>query len=51
MPGTVEQIALWLQVRTGQELLNGSGFIQLPPDEWEEQRRKLDKLGGPPVHD
>jgi WD40 repeat protein len=51
MPGTAEQIILWLQVRTGRELLDGASFIQLPSDHWEERRKSLEKLGGPPVKD
>lgn len=51
LSGTAEQIVLWLQVRTGRELWNDGNFIQLSPDGWQERRRKLDKLGGPPGRD
>jgi predicted Ser/Thr protein kinase len=53
--GSPEQIALWLQVQTGRELPDwiddrlAPQFIHLPDEVWEERRRRLAELGGPPA--
>jgi WD40 repeat protein len=46
--GDPKQIATWVRVATSQEMDEEGGIRFLEPDEWEQQRRRLDKLGGPP---
>jgi hypothetical protein len=50
LPGSVERITLWLQAWTGREYRDEQGpFYNLPPDVWQERRRRLEELGGPTV--
>ncbi len=48
LPGDPERILLWAQVITGMEAEHGALRV-LDARTWEECRRRLDKLGGPPV--
>src|SRR5262249_19061134 len=49
MPGDPRRIELWAQVITGLEL-NELGAIQfLDAQTWQERRRDLQELGGPPI--
>ena len=48
IPGTVERVALWAEVLTGMSL-DDAGIIRiLDPEKWQDHRRQLDALGGPP---
>jgi WD40 repeat protein/tRNA A-37 threonylcarbamoyl transferase component Bud32 len=47
--GEVERIVLWVQVLTGLELDTDNVVEVLDPPTWQERRRRLEKLGGPPV--
>ena len=46
---TVERIALWTQVITGQELDDDGAVGNLSPETWRERRQQLQALGGPPI--
>jgi WD40 repeat protein len=46
--GAVERIVLWTQVITGMELDADRGTRVLDAPTWEQRRRRLDELGGPP---
>jgi WD40 repeat protein len=47
--GSVEYITLWLQVWTGRGYRDEQrSFYNLPPDVWQDRRRRLDELGGRP---
>ncbi len=48
LPGDPVQIFLWAQVLTGMEVDHGAVRV-LDARTWEERRRRLEKLGGPPV--
>ncbi len=43
-----ERILLWTQVITGMEVEHGAIRV-LDAKTWEERRRRLERLGGPPV--
>ena len=48
--GEPRRIALWTEVITGIELLNESNATQvLDAKTWEDRRRQLNALGGPPA--
>jgi WD40 repeat protein len=47
--GEVERIVLWTQVMTGMELDPDWGARVLDADTWQQRRRRLDELGGPPL--
>jgi hypothetical protein len=44
--GTPEQIALWVQVVTGEELDDRGVVHELSAEEWAERRRRLESVGG-----
>jgi len=46
--GHVERLVLWTQVLTGLELDADKMARVLDADAWNERRRRLDELGGPP---
>jgi WD40 repeat protein len=47
--GSPERIKLWIQVLTGAQL-DQQGTVQaLDAKTWQERRRRLEKLGGPPL--
>jgi WD40 repeat protein len=47
--GSPERVTLWVQVLTGLELVGETNVVRvLDPDAWQERRRRLDELGGPP---
>ena len=49
MQGAVERIKVWLQVVTGMELDSESGEVRvLEAKDWQQRRRSLRRLGGPP---
>jgi WD40 repeat protein/serine/threonine protein kinase len=48
LPGAYEQIACWVQVVTGMELDATGGINVLDASEWQQRRRRLQELGGPP---
>jgi hypothetical protein len=50
IPGTPEQVSLWVQVLTGQELDDHGAVHVLDADTWHERHRRLEELGGPPVN-
>jgi WD40 repeat protein len=43
-----DRLILWTQIRTGMELSREGEIHRLDPRTWQERRRLLDKLGGPP---
>jgi WD40 repeat protein/tRNA A-37 threonylcarbamoyl transferase component Bud32 len=47
--GDVERIVLWIQVLTALELDADNVVEVLDPATWQERRRRLEDLGGPPV--
>jgi WD40 repeat protein len=47
--GEVERIVLWVQVITGMELDDADVVTPLNVPTWEERRRRLENLGGPPL--
>jgi len=47
--GTPERLVLWVQVLTGQELDDDGVARWLDAPAWQERRRRLDDLGGPPT--
>src|SRR5215210_6054758 len=47
--GEVERLRLWVQVITGLELDDHDAFRVLDTVAWQDRRRKLDQLGGPPA--
>jgi WD40 repeat protein len=48
MEGEVGRIKLWLQMSTGMELDDDGEVRPLSPDSWQERRKSLADLGGPP---
>jgi WD40 repeat protein len=46
--GDVERVVLWVQVLTHMELERGGSVRQLDEPTWQERRRRLGELGGPP---
>jgi roadblock/LC7 domain-containing protein len=42
-------IELWTQAATATELDRHGGIVSLDREAWEERRRRLDKMGGPPA--
>jgi WD40 repeat protein len=49
LAGDRERVALWAQVTTGQELDAETGEVRaLDAAAWQERKRRLDELGGPP---
>jgi hypothetical protein len=46
--GEVERITLWTQVLTGMELDDHGAVQVLDGPTWQERRRRLEQLGGPP---
>jgi WD40 repeat protein len=49
LEGDVEQIRLWVEVNTGQELDAGGAVVNLDAKTWRERWDRLQKIGGPPV--
>jgi WD40 repeat protein/serine/threonine protein kinase len=49
LPGTPERLVLWVQVITGRELDDEGVVRWLDAATWQQRRRRLDELGGPPV--
>jgi hypothetical protein len=47
--GEVERIALWVQTLTGLRLEKDDRLQVLGNKNWEEGRRRLEQLGGPPL--
>jgi WD40 repeat protein len=47
--GEVERLRLWVEVATSQELTPAGDVRVLDAVQWEERRRRLEKLGGPPT--
>jgi WD40 repeat protein len=47
--GSPERLSLWVQVLTCQELDEHGAVLVLDADAWQDRRRRLDELGGPPV--
>jgi WD40 repeat protein len=48
--GTPRRITLWTQVITSMELIEESDLIRaLDAKTWQERRRQLNELGGPPI--
>jgi WD40 repeat protein len=47
--GDAERVALWLQVLTGTEMVDGVELM-LDGASWQDRRRRLQALGGPPQH-
>jgi WD40 repeat protein len=47
--GDVERLVLWTQVLTGMELDADGVARVLAAATWQERRRRLDELGGPPL--
>ena len=46
--GQAAQVALWVQVLTGMEL-DAEGTVQvLTAEAWQQRRRQLEEMGGPP---
>jgi WD40 repeat protein len=48
VPGDPERVRLWAEVETGLELNGSGGVLALDEAQWQERRRLLDELGGPP---
>jgi WD40 repeat protein len=48
LDGEVERISLWVQVSTGLELTTEGRGRVLGADTWQDSRRHLEQLGGPP---
>ena len=46
LPGEGERLGLWAQVLTGMELDSQGTVRALEPEEWQQRRRQLEKLGG-----
>jgi hypothetical protein len=44
-----ERVQLWVELLTGQQLDDAGDIHILEPDEWQQRRRRLDDLGGPPL--
>jgi WD40 repeat protein len=49
LPGVPERITLWAQWATGMELGPEEGLRVLDAEGWQECRRRLEALGGPPL--
>jgi WD40 repeat protein len=49
VPGDVARITLWVQVLAGMELDNHGAVRSLDSETWNQRRRLLDTLGGPPL--
>jgi WD40 repeat protein len=49
LSGDVERLVLWAQVLTGQELDANEMAQVLDATTWQERRRRLEELGGPPA--
>ena len=47
VPDEVEQVACWVQVLTGMAL-DGDAVHALDAATWQQRRRRLEELGGPP---
>jgi WD40 repeat protein len=47
--GEVERLRLWVQAATSLELTSAGDLRVLSTDEWKEQQRQLEELGGPPI--
>jgi len=48
LPGEVERLVLWAQVQTGMELDADGVVAGLDAAQWQERRKRLEELGGPP---
>jgi serine/threonine protein kinase/WD40 repeat protein len=46
--GTTEQVVLWVQVNTDQELNSGGSIVPLEEATWRRRYERLQALGGPP---
>jgi WD40 repeat protein len=49
LEGSVERIVLWTQVITGTELDVDGNVRALDAENWDQRRRRLQDLGGPPI--
>jgi WD40 repeat protein len=49
VPGTPERVAVWLEVITGYRTLDIGSVERIGPGRWDEVRRRLDALDGPPA--
>jgi hypothetical protein len=49
LKGSLEQIAVWLQVITGQQLRSNGAVQNLAPDAWRDSRQRLESLGDAPL--
>jgi WD40 repeat protein len=47
--GTPEQIQVWAELITGQELTSSGGLRRIAADAWRERAAELEKLGGSPL--
>jgi eukaryotic-like serine/threonine-protein kinase len=47
--GDPGRIRLWCEVFTGQELDSNNAVRFLEPTEWDDRRKRLDEMGGPPM--
>jgi WD40 repeat protein len=50
MEGELERISTWLSTVTGQRIDETAGISALDVSDWLKLRRRLDELGGPPIH-
>ncbi len=48
--GSVEQMVLWVQTLTGMELDDDGNVHELDAETWNDRRRQLAELGGPPAN-
>jgi tetratricopeptide (TPR) repeat protein len=48
LPGDVPRLAAWVAAVTGLELVEGGAVRVLDSSDWQERRRRLEALGGPP---
>ncbi len=51
LQGTAERAVVWTQVLTGKELVENGEIRVLDSATWQERRRHLEELGGPPLPD
>jgi hypothetical protein len=49
VPGVKKRIVLWVHVITGKELDAGGAAHLLDGKAWQQRRRRLAELGGPPL--
>src|SRR5207244_924280 len=49
LEGDAERLRLWIEVGTGLELDAGGAVQKFDAKTWQERRRRLEELGGPPA--